>query len=359
MYIIAWANNLSAADITSRSESLGSQVFGDSLSAENKPIDVAIGSFKATCAYLDSDTRAKLNADSNVLWIEEDTEMEFDQEVLPGDIFYNLDLLDGRKDSIFDSTMLGRAGEGVDIYVVDSGVFTQHEDLKGRSTLLADLSGKATPQNQDGSGHGTHVAAIAAGTTTGVARKAEVIGIRLGDRTFARTATLQALQMVMQTQQQRKRPGVVNMSLGGGASNASDLAVRQLVQAGIPVVVSAGNKKSDACTQSPAREPSAITVAASDAKNQLATFSNFGSCVDITAPGVKIASAANDNPGALTFKSGTSMSAPLVTGVVAVMLSQGIPAAQIPEALRLNAQQSGTGDLRGSPNLFLSLPKKA
>lgn len=118
MYIIAWANNLSAADITSRSESLGSQVFGDSLSAENKPIDVAIGSFKATCAYLDSDTRAKLNADSSVLWIEEDTEMEFDQEVLPGDIFYNLDLLDGRKDSIFDSTMLGRAGEGVDIYVV-------------------------------------------------------------------------------------------------------------------------------------------------------------------------------------------------------------------------------------------------
>lgn len=89
------------------------------------------------------------------------------------------------------------------------------------------------------------MAAIAAGTTTGVARKAEVIGIRLGDRTFARTATLQALQMVMQTQQQRKRPGVVNMSLGGGASNASDLAVRQLVQAGIPVVVSAGNKKSD------------------------------------------------------------------------------------------------------------------
>jgi subtilisin family serine protease len=217
------------------------------------------------------------------------------------------------------------AGAGVVVYVVDTGV-APHPSLGARLlpgyTAVADAFGTS-----DCNGHGTHVAGTIASTTYGVAKAAMIVPVRVLDCAGS-GSTVQVITGLdwVAAHHAAGAPGVVNLSFGGPIDAALNAAVAGLVADGLTVVASAGNAGADACTQSPASAPDALTIGASTAQDGRASFSNWGSCVDIFAPGVGIASISATSPTAVVTMSGTSMAAPHTAGVAALYLGQN-PAA--------------------------------
>ncbi|MGA0210160.1 MAG: S8 family serine peptidase, partial [Candidatus Nanopelagicales bacterium] len=271
---------------------------------------------------------------------------------------WGLDRSDQRDLPLDTSYSYVSAGTGVDAYIVDTGIRADHVDFAGRVstgfTAINDGNG-----SNDCNGHGTHVAGTVAGSTYGMAKDTRLIPVRVlgcyGSGTWS--GVIAGLDFVA-GQHAAGTPAVANMSLGGGASSSIDLAVRNLVADGVTVVVAAGNSSADACNSSPAREASAITVAASDASDTQAYFSNFGSCVDIYAPGVGVTSAWYTSPTATASLSGTSMAAPHVAGAAARIL-QGVPTST-PEATWASLRDTATigvlvGLGTGSPDRLLFL----
>lgn len=203
-------------------------------------------------------------------------------------------------------------GAGVHAYVIDTGISVTHPEFAGRAVRSFDAFGG---DGDDRNGHGTHVAGTIGGTTHGVAKRVQLRGVRVFDATgYGTTATVIAgVDWVMRS---AVRPAVVNMSLGGPSSPSLTDAVNRLAMSGILPIVSAGNSGSDACDFSPADAARAVTVGATDKRDAQATFSNYGNCVDLYAPGVDIRSSWPG--GGLATISGTSMAAPHVTGVAAL-----------------------------------------
>lgn len=213
----------------------------------------------------------------------------------------------------------------------------------------------------DCAGHGTEVASLIAGTNVGVAKQANVVMAQvldcLGDG--KNSDLIDAISWIVETHQ---KPAIINMSLGGDRSPSVDNAVKAAIAAGIPVVVAAGNSNLDACTQSPAAVAEAITVAASTPKNNRAKFSNFGPCVDIFAPGVDILAATSPQKSrnGWNFASGTSFSAPLVAGVVALLLEKNpdLSPVQVDEQIKSMGAKAvlNKKTMNGSPNLLIQAP---
>lgn len=225
----------------------------------------------------------------------------------------------GAKDYIFDDT----AGTGITAYVVDTGVFVDHNDFEGRATMGFNAINNV---NTDENGHGSHVSATIAGKTFGVAKKANIIGVKVLDAQGggSNSGVLEGLQFVAQDAAANKRSGkaVMNMSLGGTVSRAINAAVKSITDAGVVAVVAAGNENQDAANVSPASSPDAITVGAIDQKNDAkASFSNFGADVDIFAPGVNVQSIGITAKDATETLSGTSMASPHVAGLAAYLMS--------------------------------------
>ncbi|MFD9014567.1 S8 family serine peptidase, partial [Streptomyces sp. NPDC059552] len=211
------------------------------------------------------------------------------------------------------------AGEGVTAYVIDTGVRTTHKDFGGRATSGFDAIDNDDSAD-DGNGHGTHVAGTIAGTAHGVAKKAKIVAVRVLDDNGSGT-TEQVVAGIDWVTQNHKGPSVANMSLGGGADEALDEAVRRAIASGVTFGVAAGNESSDAGQGSPSRVPEAITVASSTIDDEQSSFSNFGSVVDLYAPGSDITSAWNDSDTGTKTISGTSMATPHVVGAAAVYLA--------------------------------------
>jgi aqualysin 1 len=244
-------------------------------------------------------------------------------------------------------------GAGVDAYILDTGIRSTHADFGNRVSPGANFaSGKNT--TEDCNGHGTHVAGTVGGTTNGVAKGVNLIPVRVLDcrGSGSWSGVIAGMDWVAG---KASGPSVANMSLGGGANASIDAAVARMTGAGVTVVVAAGNENADACTTSPARASSAITVAASDRGDRRASFSNFGSCVDIVAPGVSITSAWHRGDTATNTISGTSMASPHVAGAAALVLqgSPGASPAHVEGALESAATTGVVSDLKGSPNLLL------
>ncbi|GAA2767146.1 hypothetical protein GCM10010103_61870 [Streptomyces paradoxus] len=211
------------------------------------------------------------------------------------------------------------AGEGVTAYVIDTGVRTSHKDFAGRATSGFDAVDNDNDAS-DGNGHGTHVAGTIAGTAHGVAKKAKIVAVRVLDDNGSGT-TEQVIAGIDWVAKNHQGPSVANMSLGGGADPAIDEAVKKAIAAGVTFGVAAGNDSADAGQGSPARVADAITVASSTKDDKQSDFSNFGSVVDIYAPGSDVTSAWNDSDEGTKTISGTSMATPHVVGAAAVYLA--------------------------------------
>ncbi|KAH6666531.1 proteinase R [Plectosphaerella plurivora] len=217
-------------------------------------------------------------------------------------------------------------GEGTIAYVLDTGITDGHEEFEGRASKGPVFSSSEGVSDVDTDGHGTHVAGTIAGKTYGVAKKAEIVGVKVfNDEKPDPGATngdiIKAIEWVVDEAKRHGKPSVINLSLGGGPSDILDKAVASAVRAGVTVVVAAGNSVEVADRGSPSREPLAITVGATSVQDASAPFSNFGKSVDILAPGVDIKSAWIGESNSETRSiNGTSMASPHVAGAVCCLL---------------------------------------
>ncbi|MFE4544403.1 Ig-like domain-containing protein [Arthrobacter sp. NPDC056727] len=269
---------------------------------------------------------------------------------------WGLDRIDQRALPLSGTYTAASSGVGVSAYVIDSGVLSAHAEFGGRvaSGWTAVSDGLGTG---DCNGHGTHVAGTIAGKTYGVAKAATVIPVRVLDCSGSgfNSDVIAGLEWVA-ANHQAGTPAVANLSLGSTASAMVDAAVQGIINDGVTAVVAAGNSAADACNSSPARVAGALTVAASDSADKQASFSNYGSCVDLYAPGVGIKSASPASTTATALMSGTSMASPHVAGAAAVMLSRspGLLPAEVASKL-LAAASTGkvSAATEGTPNRLL------
>jgi len=220
----------------------------------------------------------------------------------------------------------GMLGDGVNIYIIDTGVFIEHPEFEGRALLGPNYSNDA--RHIDYVGHGTHVAGIAASKTYGVAKKAQIISIKTLDHNGqgSLSSVIAGLEYAINHRAVAEKLGVANLSLGAARSTILDAAIEAAVESGLVIIAAAGNSNIDACRTSPAGSASAISVGAiNDNKDKIAGFSNWGHCVNIFSSGVNVQSVSN-NPydfGRSKQMSGTSMASPVVAGIAAQLLGNG------------------------------------
>jgi len=253
-------------------------------------------------------------------------------------------------------------GAGTKVYILDTGIYIQHTDFSGRAFIGANFV-DAVPGDQNS--HGTHCAGTAAGTRFGLAKSAFLYAVKVlnAQGSGAYSGILAGIQWVTQHVQNGNRRGIGSMSLGGTADGGMNAAVAASIAAGIPYSIAAGNSNGNACNFYPASCPTATTVASSDIAasggvdyDMRSSFSNYGTCVDIYAPGSLITSCAITGPDSSSVKSGTSMACPHVTGALAVVLGRepGLTPAQAQSRLTTTAQQGLIDNAgAGTPNLLL------
>jgi subtilisin family serine protease len=218
-------------------------------------------------------------------------------------------------------------GAGVTAYVIDTGIRASHNEFGGRASIGTDTVGDGQNGN-DCHGHGTHVAGTLGGATYGVAKSVAIVAVRVLNCSGSGTWSGVIAGIDWVTGHHTNGKAVANMSLGGGASSAVDQAVRSSIADGVFYAVAAGNSNQSACKSSPARTAEAVTVGATTSADSLASYSNFGTCVDLNAPGSSITSAWIGSNSATNTISGTSMATPHVAGAAALYLEDTVASPQ-------------------------------
>ncbi|MEU9705703.1 S8 family peptidase [Streptomyces sp. NPDC047981] len=312
---------------------------------------------KGFSATLSKAEATALTKDPRVAYVEQNATVRM-TETQPG-ATWGLDRVDQRDLPLSTTYTYNTQASNVTAYIIDTGIRTSHSEFGGRATVGTDTVGGGQ-NGQDCQGHGTHVAGTVGGAKYGVAKGAKLVAVRVLDCNGSGT-TAGVIAGVDWVTANAVKPAVANMSLGGGANTSLDDAVKRSIASGVTYAVAAGNGNflglpARACNYSPARVPEAITVGATDSADRRASFSNYGTCVDLFAPGVSITSAWKDNDTATNTISGTSMASPHTAGVAALYLSANPTAtpAQVSTALVNNATPGKVQDPRtGSPNRLL------
>jgi subtilisin family serine protease len=342
-YIVTLKNTVMSREFATAEASTGSQI-----------LSVYTAAINGFAAVLNPSALERLAKDPNVESIEQDRVV-----VLQGDQVdppWGLDRVDQRSGTRNSRYSYTKTGTGVAAYVIDTGVLASHVDFGGRvgAGFTAFNDGRGTT---DCNGHGTHVAGTIGGATYGIAKSVAIKPIRVLNCSGAGTnsGVIAGINWAI-NDHAILTPAVANMSLGSSYSAAMNSAVANATADGIVFVVAAGNDNRLACDYSPASAPSAITVGAIGASDDRASFTNYGSCVDVFAPGVNILSAAITSSSATQVLSGTSMASPHVAGAAALLL-QSDPTAT-PAQIAASIVRSATPDVitglaAGSPNLVL------
>jgi len=303
-------------------------------------------------AYMSEEQALTLSQDPRVAYVEEDGTMY--ATATQTNATWGLDRIDQRALPLNGTYNYNSTGSGVRAYIIDTGILTSHTQFGGRASAVYDAIGDGR-NGQDCNGHGTHVAGTVGGSTYGVAKSAYLRAVRVLNCTGSgsNSGVIAGVDWVTNN---HISPSVANMSLGGAASSALDQAVTNSVNSGVTYVVAAGNENQDACNTSPARASGAYAVGATTSSDARASFSNYGTCVDIFAPGVNITSAWYTSTTATNTISGTSMASPHVAGAAALYLQLHTTAspATVRSALT-NAATTGrlTSIGSGSPNRLL------
>ena len=303
-------------------------------------------------AQVESAKLAALRADPRVAYVEQDQVMK--ASATQSSPTWGLDRIDERSLPLDRAYRYNATGSGVTAYIIDTGIRESHREFGGRVvggvTAIDDGRGW-----DDCNGHGTHVAGTVGGSRYGVAKEVSLFAVRvLGCRgDGSNSGVIAGVDWVTRN---HRKPAVVNMSLGGGASRALDAAVNNSVRAGVSYAVAAGNENQNACNVSPSRVDAAVTVGSTTSGDRRSSFSNYGSCVDLFAPGSDITSAWYTGDRSTNTISGTSMASPHVAGAIALVLEDNPSASPsaVSDYLRSTAttdELSGVGP--GSPNRLL------
>ncbi len=297
---------------------------------------------------------AKLRANPDVAYIEADQRVSIDATQSPAT--WGLDRIDQRDLPLSNSYTYNATGSGVTAYIIDTGIRSSHSQFAGRVqagyTSISDGQG-----TNDCHGHGTHVAGTVGGTTHGVAKGVTLRPVRVLDcnGSGSNSGVIAGVDWVT-AQHVAGAPAVANMSLGGGVSSALDTAVNNSIADGVTYAVAAGNESANACNGSPSRVANALTVGSTTSSDARSSFSNYGTCLDLFAPGSSITSAWNSSDSATNTISGTSMATPHVAGVAALYL-QGAPTASPATVASAIVNSATTGKVTnpgtGSPNRLL------
>ena len=311
-------------------------------------------SLKGFSAKLSEKEALALAADPRVAYVEEDAEISI--SATQTGATWGLDRIDQRDLPLNQTYNYNYTGSGVKAYIIDTGILTSHTQFGGRAIDGYDAVDGALPA-ADCNGHGTHVAGTVGGSTYGVAKSVTLVAVRVLDcnGSGSNSGVIAGIDWVTGNHA-AGAPAVANMSLGGGASTALDDAVRRSIADGVTYALASGNSNVDACSSSPARVAEGITVNSSTSTDARSSFSNYGSCTDIFAPGSSITSAWHTSTTATNTISGTSMATPHVAGVVALYLHQNgyQSPSTVASALYSNATLNKvTSAGSGSPNRLL------
>jgi aqualysin 1 len=314
-----------------------------------KQVYTVVNGFAADLTESEAESLSK---NPNVAFVEEDG---YSQAIgTQNNAPWGLDRITQRDRPLNSNYSFTTTGLGVNVYVLDSGIRVSHAGFGGRAVAAFDSVGDGR-DGIDCNGHGTHVAGTIGSTTYGVAKGARLYAVRVLNCRGAgsNSGVIAGIDWVAKN---HIKPAVANLSLGGRGSSAIDAAVRSAIAAGVTFIVAAGNENQDACNISPARVPAAITVGSTTRNDARSSFSNYGRCVDIFAPGSDITSLFARSDSSTATLSGTSMAAPHVAGVAAMYLEANYTAtpAEVAQAILGNATTNRlTGIGPGSPNRLL------